>query len=100
ALDRAPVFKFTDVKVNTYKGIVQLSGFVETEEQRQNAGEIAEQIPMVREVMNNISLKPKEEYPSAKGGASGERDSLSGTNRNLPPVNRPADRPADQNPNL
>src|SRR2546427_5381645 len=57
-LDGAPVYKFTDVKVNTYRGVVQLSGFVDTEEQKQKAGDIAEQVGWVREVMNNISLKP------------------------------------------
>ena len=75
-LDGAPVYKFTDVKVNTYRGVVQLSGFVDTDEQKQKAGEIAKQVGWVREVMNNISLKPKEEY---RGRAPGEREVTTGT---------------------
>src|SRR4029079_8868641 len=34
ALDVSPVYKYDDVKVATYKGVVQLSGFVDTEDQR------------------------------------------------------------------
>jgi BON domain-containing protein len=91
-LDNAPVYKFTDVKVNTYRGVVQLSGFVDTDEQKQKAGEIAKQIGWVREVMNNISIKPKDEY--YRGRAPGERETTVGTDRsyttpatNPPPAN-------------
>ena len=96
-LDNAPVYKFTDVKVNTYRGVVQLSGFVDTEDQKQKAGEIAKQIGWVREVMNNISLKPREEY---RGRAPGEREVTTGTERSYPTTPTPANPAPDRiNPN-
>jgi osmotically-inducible protein OsmY len=58
ALKDAPIYKFADVKVNTFRGTVQLSGFVNTEEQRKEAVEIARRVEGVQEVINNISLKP------------------------------------------
>jgi hypothetical protein len=39
---------------------VQLSGFVNTEQQKDRAGEIAEHVPGVANVVNNISLKPQQ----------------------------------------
>src|SRR6266480_1616449 len=57
ALNDARVYKFDDVKVVTYKGVVQWSGFVDTDEQKQKAGEISKRVEWVRDVMNNISLK-------------------------------------------
>src|SRR2546423_14994530 len=41
ALNDAPVFKFPGIKVNSFDHVVQLSGFVQTEDQRRGAGEIA-----------------------------------------------------------
>ena len=74
ALNDAKIFKFDDVKVATYKGVVQLSGFVDTDEQKQKAGEIAKRVDWVRDVVNNISLKPRDEYPTPTGRSSGERN--------------------------
>lgn len=45
------------VKVETYKGVVQLSGFVDSEQKRQRAAEIAQGISGVKEVKNNIALR-------------------------------------------
>src|SRR5690349_18149876 len=56
-LKTEPVYKFTDVDVKTFAGVVQLSGFVNTEDQKQRAGELA-QISGVSRVINNITLKP------------------------------------------
>jgi hypothetical protein len=53
-----PVYKFQGVHVDTYAGIVQLSGFVNTDDQRRRAGEVARDIPGVAQVQNNIVLKP------------------------------------------
>jgi|SwirhisoilCB3_FD_contig_41_9650254_length_454_multi_1_in_0_out_0_1 osmotically-inducible protein OsmY len=47
------------IDVTTYKGIVQLSGFVDTPEQKQHAAEVARQINGVQEVKNNLVVKPK-----------------------------------------
>ena len=74
ALNDAKIYKFDDVKVATYKGVVQLSGFVDTEEQKQKAGEIAKRVDWVRDIVNNISLKPRDEYPTPTGRSSGERN--------------------------
>ena len=56
-LEDAPTFKFPDVKPNVYKGSVQLTGFVETEEQRTRAAEIASHVPGVNQVINNVMIK-------------------------------------------
>ncbi|HYG22702.1 MAG TPA: BON domain-containing protein [Verrucomicrobiae bacterium] len=57
-LETEPIYKFTDVDVKTFAGVVQLSGFVSTDEQKQRAGDIARQVTGVTQVVNNISLKP------------------------------------------
>jgi hyperosmotically inducible protein len=54
-----PVYKFSDVDVKTFNGVVQLSGFVTTDEQKRRAGEIAQQAPGVSQVVNSITLKPQ-----------------------------------------
>jgi hyperosmotically inducible protein len=58
ALDDTPVYKFPEVRVMTYGGVVQLSGFVNSEEQKTKAGELARKVEGVYDVINNISLKP------------------------------------------
>jgi hyperosmotically inducible periplasmic protein len=94
ALDSSPVYKFTDVRVNTYKGVVQLSGFVDTDDQKQKATELARTVPTAREIVNNITLKPKEDY-SATGRSPGERQTTTGagTDRTVPV------RPSETTPN-
>lgn len=74
ALDGSPVYKFDDVKVATYKGVVQLSGFVDTEDQRRKAGDVSKRVEWVREVVNNITVKPQGEMPTPTGrSTTGER---------------------------
>ncbi len=46
-----------DVKVKTYKSTVQLSGFVDSEEQKEAAETIAYQVKGVQEVENDIVVK-------------------------------------------
>ncbi len=46
-----------DIHVNSYNGIVQLSGFVDTDIQKELAGQIARNVDGVREVVNNIIVK-------------------------------------------
>jgi osmotically-inducible protein OsmY len=55
----------TDVQVETYRGVVQLSGFVDNAEQAQQAVTIARGVSGVREVKNDIRLKPSEATGSA-----------------------------------
>jgi osmotically-inducible protein OsmY len=57
AFIRDPLVKAFDVKVETFKGTVQLAGFVDTAEQKARAGELARAVPGVTDVKNNISLK-------------------------------------------
>jgi osmotically-inducible protein OsmY len=57
ALD-ADSTKYPDVKVSAYKGIVQLSGFADTSDQKKHAGDVASKVPNVKKVENNISTKP------------------------------------------
>jgi osmotically-inducible protein OsmY len=57
ALSADPAYKFADVKVTTYEGNVQLSGFVDRDEQKGHAEEIAKKVPGVREVRNQIVKK-------------------------------------------
>jgi len=56
-LIRDEFVKARDVNVDTFRGTVQLSGFVEREEQKARAGEIASQINGVQNVVNNITVK-------------------------------------------
>lgn len=57
AFVKDPVVKALDVNVDTFKGTVQLSGFVDTREQKTRAEQIAAAIQGVTAVRNNISLK-------------------------------------------
>jgi osmotically-inducible protein OsmY len=52
-----PTVKATEVKVETFKGTVQLSGFVESRESAQKAVQIARQVKGVTEVRNNTVIK-------------------------------------------
>ena len=47
------------VEVNTFRGVVQLSGFVDTDVQRQRAEEVARTVAGVQSVENNITVKPR-----------------------------------------
>ncbi len=63
-----PVYKFNDVEVKTYNGVVQLSGFVNSEEQKRRAGEIAQNVGGVGEIVNSISLKQGGLTPTGRDG--------------------------------
>jgi osmotically-inducible protein OsmY len=58
SLIKDPVVKALQVDVDTYKGVVSLSGFVDNQDQIRRAGEIASQVVGVREVRNNLTIKP------------------------------------------
>ena len=57
ALSSDPAYKFPEVKVVTYQGKVQLSGFVDKGEQKGQAENIAKKILGVKEVKNDITMK-------------------------------------------
>ncbi len=65
-LKNEPVYKFSDVEVKTFNGAVQLSGFVTTSGQKQRAGELAERVPGVAQVVNSITLKPEPLTPTGR----------------------------------
>ena len=50
-------YKYGDVSVQTFKGVVQLSGFVNSRDQKNRAGELAKRVQGIREVQNNITVK-------------------------------------------
>lgn len=57
ALDDNTAYKFPDVKVNVYGGKVQLSGFVQTRDQKQKAEDIAKATTTGVAVENKITVK-------------------------------------------
>jgi len=59
ALSDNPENKFGDVNVTSFKGTVQLSGFVNAGDQKRMAGNIAERVHGVKSVENNITVKEK-----------------------------------------
>lgn len=48
-----------DISVETYHGVVQLSGFVDSAEQVRLAGQAARGVGGVKEVRNNLNVKPR-----------------------------------------
>lgn len=52
-----PTVKATEVQVETFKGRVQLSGFVESRESAQKAVQLAREVKGVKEVRNNTVIK-------------------------------------------
>lgn len=58
ALSKEPVYKFSDVDVRTFDSVVQLSGFVDSDQQKARAAEVAQQVPGVTRIVNAITLKP------------------------------------------
>jgi hyperosmotically inducible protein len=59
ALGNNSDYKFEEVNVATFKGTVQLSGFVNTADQKTKAGEIARRVQGVQDVVNNITVKDR-----------------------------------------
>jgi hyperosmotically inducible protein len=50
------LLKSFDISVETYKGVVQLSGFVDSRTAINRAGEIARSVEGVKSVKNNLQL--------------------------------------------
>lgn len=57
ALSEDAQYKYETVKVQTFKGVVQLSGFVNSRDQKNRAADIAKKVPGIRSVENNITVK-------------------------------------------
>src|SRR5687768_7427874 len=82
ALGDSDVYKFPDVKVNTYNGTVQLTGFVDTTEQKAKAEEIARNVRDVANVQNQIALKGETERVRDRNDVNRDLN-RSGTNRTV-----------------
>ncbi len=54
-----PEVKATEVQVETYKGTVQLSGFVESPESATRAAQLARDVPGVKEVRNSMVVRDR-----------------------------------------
>ena len=52
-----PVTKAHETSVETFKGVVQLSGFVGTAQEKERATEVARKVKGVASVKNNIVVK-------------------------------------------
>jgi hypothetical protein len=50
-------YKYDGVSVETFKGTVQLSGFVNSRDQKNRAGDLAKKVTGAKEVINNITVK-------------------------------------------
>jgi osmotically-inducible protein OsmY len=57
ALGADTQYKYADVNVQTFKGVVQLSGFVNSRDQKNRAGDLAKKVEGIKEVQNNITVK-------------------------------------------
>lgn len=57
AIFNEPTLKSSEITVQTYKGEVQLSGFVSSIEQTNKAVEVAKSIPGVTSVKNDMRVK-------------------------------------------
>jgi osmotically-inducible protein OsmY len=59
ALIRDSEVRARDVNVTTYRGVVQLSGFVQDDNQVRRAGEVARSVEGVRQVYNDLRVAPR-----------------------------------------
>jgi hyperosmotically inducible periplasmic protein len=57
ALIEAKDVKFTEIKVDVYRGVVQLSGFAESSEMAQRAVAIVRDIKGVKSVKNDVQVR-------------------------------------------
>ena len=57
ALSNDAQYKYDGVQVVTFKGTVQLSGFVDTSDQKSRARDLAKGVEGVKDVDNNITVK-------------------------------------------
>ncbi len=59
ALTDDEVTKAREIKVESYRGVVQLSGFVNTNEEKARATEVAKAVGGVKEVRNDIEVQAR-----------------------------------------
>lgn len=56
---QTPLLKTSEINVETFKGMVQLSGFVGTQDEIATAAEVARKVKGVSEVRNDLQIKGK-----------------------------------------
>ena len=94
ALSDSPVYKFEAVKPVVFEGKVQLTGFVQTQRQREQAANIASGVKGVREVVNDLMIMP------TPTGRAHIQNGYSGTGgRTVEGNNAPANAAAQPNAN-
>jgi hyperosmotically inducible periplasmic protein len=57
ALAHDPEYKYDGINVVVFKGVAQLSGFVNTKAQKSSAGDLARKVQGVKQLENNITVK-------------------------------------------
>ena len=57
AIFNEPTLKSLQINVKTYQGVVQLSGFVNSDQSVKKAGEIANSVEGVKSVKNDLNVK-------------------------------------------
>lgn len=57
AILNEPTLKVTEINVETFKGVVQLSGFVREQADIAKAGEVAQSVTGVKSVKNDLHVK-------------------------------------------
>lgn len=57
AIAQDPSVSAFQINVTTYKGVVQLSGFVDTAQAKSRAGEVAAGVEGVKSVKNDLAVK-------------------------------------------
>lgn len=60
ALINAPELKSNSIQVETFRGVVQLSGFAESAESARLAMDAVRNLEGVREVRNDIRIRPRQ----------------------------------------
>jgi len=65
-LSHDPVYKFNEVDVKTFGGVVQLGGFVNSEDQKRRATWVAQNVSGVKEVQNGMALKSVTPSPTGR----------------------------------
>jgi len=57
AIFKEPTLNSAEINVETFRGVVQLSGFAKNQAEVTKAGEVTRQIPGVKSVKNDMRLK-------------------------------------------
>ena len=71
-----PMYKFESVHVSTFGGVVQLSGFVDNQDQSRRAEQVTRSVGGVNQLINALAIKPQAMPPQTlapTGQPSGER---------------------------